>query len=382
MNGRRGLRPLALAVVIVGGFLAAGAATLFLWNETTSIADGDGASRRVLVVLYANETTTEAFGAPHYRKVLGILQNAEGDLPKALHADLVADAREFPKAVARNLEGFLARARRGDFDFAFFSNELANARTYLLVRSGQTHGERLELPFTHVSEHPFVATAPLSDPRMFRAALLDLTERYRNVPLDVILLTFSHGALGMALMPRVNIDLRIASEGDIRRGLEGAGSAPAAPGWASLQGTANRAFWDVLEDVGVAHPDVRFPLVVRGSCQSTLASLEEYSAIPATVGLIGHTGVSSPSIKSFRLEAILADQQVPFSRTALARNAREAGFSVDRRWSLVMWLVPVVLWNIPFVFYCIPLTLWLALVGWGQARARWLQRRPKPRYPT
>lgn len=373
MTGRRQIQPVVAGTIVGLSIIATTIASIFFtWLARGGVTppEADVSPRRTLVVLYANESTAHALESEQYQVVLRILETSNGDLAKGLRAELIADAREFPAAIARNHAALLAQARRAPFDLALFTNDLAYSGRYLLNRNGQQDHETLLLTDVPSLDHPFLATAPLSDPRLMRTALLDLIGRYPTEPLDVVLLTFSHGTLDMALMPRVNIDLRSASENEIRRAVEQSADAPASPDWARSQGTSKAEFWRVLGALGAAHPQLHFPLVVRGSCQSALMSLDEYLAIPPIVGLIGHTGLESPTIRSVRLDKVLDDRHAPFSPAVLAEGARSASYRVDSRRSIALWLVPVLLWQIPLAVYCMPVALWLVWMGWSSARSR------------
>jgi hypothetical protein len=345
-----------------------------LWDSTSNVARA--ADARTVVVFYANETSARAFSSEHYQTLLQILASAHGEFAKGLRAELAADALDFPASVVSNEAALMTHARRVPFDLVVFTNEMALDHRYLRYRGAEDRQETLAFAPLSGPEHthPFMVTAPLSDSRMLKAALAEVVTHYEAQRLEIVLLAYSHGTLDMALMPRVNIDLRLATENEIRDALERGPRGTAAPGWARLQGTSKTEFWRVLSDVSTAQPHVRFPLVIRAGCQSVLMSWEEYFAIPRSVGLIGHTALESPTLKSTRFDKVFERASGAMAVTDLATGAREAGFLVDSRSSLSVWLIPVTLWQIPLWCYFAPFGVWVLWYGPAAARKRWVAR--------
>jgi hypothetical protein len=334
---------------------------------------------QLVTVFYANETSGVAFSSDHYRKLLKILESTQGQLAARIRADLIADAVDFPASVASNAAALREYARRFRFDLVIFTNELTLKQRYAVYRGVQDAEEMRTLapPFDLASLHPFLSTAPLSDARMLHRALNEVASQYDRRPIDIVLLIYSHGTLDMALMPRANVDLRIADADEIRAAIEG--DAAITRTWATLQGTSKLTFWNVLADVSATNRQVRFSLVLLAACQSAMMDWKEYFAIPDSVASIAHTGLDSPSIKSTHLEKLFENVDKNAISDTVPAGAREAGYKVDTRKSLLLWLVPVTLWRIPLAWYFAPLPLWLlwySVAKWRTAGLGWWRAKP------
>lgn len=345
---------------IVGAFFAtalsaiAGAAA----TETAPPA------RHQVVVFYANETTAQAAQSANYADLLSILRSSRRPFANEIADALERDAREFPAAVRRDVDGLLAVARRRGFDLAVFSNALTLDQHFIVYASARGFAENRPFAELGPAPSPALAAAPLSRPDYLQAALVQVGNLYPPDSLDIILIANSHGAGDLALTPRVFADLTAANATDLMRELEQSTLQDGAPPlWAEYPGTTKVAFWRALNDAGRAR-GLRYPLVFREVCESGVSSFAELFEVPESVGMLAHTGdamigtTDIDNVSLFDVDGSDAERVHHLSETLRAR-----GIHVDSR--AMLWFQPAsatVLRMYPYLLF-LPLLLWLAWHG-------------------
>jgi hypothetical protein len=345
------------AIVLIS--LAVGA--LLATSSVGESAVGDGTGRNQIVLYYANETTVQAARSDNYAALLSILRMSANPLAPEIMNALVEDAKEYPAAVQHDIDQLLTVARRRAFDLAIFSNTLALDRQYLFYRAAAGVVEIGQLPELPGAPSPALATAPLSRPEYFDAALREVGARYPPDSLDVILITNSHGAGDLALTPRVFADLTNVNVpalwAELDRPAAGAGERAV---WAAFPGTTKRDYWNVLNEVS-RWRGLRFPLVFRQACESGPSSWAEIGAVPSSVDAVAHTADAMLGFSDVDDAAALDTDATGAVRVRQLSVALEkSGIEVDRRPMLWLPLARSALArNYPFLFF-LPLAAWLA----------------------
>jgi hypothetical protein len=356
---------LAFAFALILAFPLANAGRAF--GETAIPA---ASQPPAVIVYYANETVKELRDLPEFLRLRAILRKSASPLAGRLVKILQDDIDVYPGVVAREQLALETAARRLHVDLAIFTNKLALEGHYLFYDAPSDRLERRPFAIAAKDDGPFVALAPLSRPDVLHAALDGATAAASRPASEMVLLVNTHGTMQMALMPRINVDLSIATEAEILERLDEGGRGDQPP-WAKPHGTSKVEFWNILADV-VRSRNVRFPLVARLACQSGLSSLAELETIPPSVALFAHTGTSSPSIGDIDLAAAISKSDGPDWLARMPNALRQSGFYVETPRRLAFWLLPIALWQVPTVFYFVPLLAWAA---WRALR--WTRERPR-----
>lgn len=321
---------------------------------------------RKLVVYYANETTDRAYRSANYRKLLAILKKSENPLAADIVKRLTSDMHLFTAAVERDAEALLEAAAAHGFDLVLFTNALALDAQFRVYSTATQQVETRPFATPAASADPVTKLSPLARPEVFQAALLAAISSLSPERPDLVLITNSHGTTDMALMPRVNIDLSTVSGDDVLRLLDRRDGFER-PAWATLKGTDKVAYWQTLAAVS-ARTGARYPLVLRLACQSGLSSFSEFRAIPASVGLVGHTAEYSITLGAFDASALFGPEASGDWFEALVGNLEWQNVQVDSRTGLSLWLVLVAARAVPVWLYFAPLVLWLAWLALARRR--------------
>jgi hypothetical protein len=191
---------------------------------------------------------------------------------------------------------------------------------------------------------------------------------FSAAPLEAILLTHSHGAPDMALMPRVSADVVTLDAATWERILD-FGERP--PAWATLKGANKVEYWRIVADVSHKYR-VRFPLVVRQMCESGLYSLAEFALIPDAVDYIAHTGMADLPYGQIDYGSLLAAAGSSSNiAAAFIKNLRAQGLHVETKWPFLLRLGPVYLWSVPRMLWFTPLGLWLCWLAYRLVATRY-----------
>ncbi len=320
-----------------------------------------------MLIFYANETTPAAATSNNYTVLLAALRDHDGRGRRdaqALADAIEEDARVSPAIARHEADALLRACGRVNASIAVFTNELVMGRHFRFCGSGTLHAETLPFPDLPPSSDPLLNLTPLARPDYLQAALEQVALRSGGRPLDALLLTDSHGGIGMALMPRVSANVMNLDSATLAKIWDLRGSKPS---WAALKGTTKSDYWRVLGEVSHEYP-IRFALVVRQACESGIESLAEFRRIPDSVGLIAHTAMADLAVDKIdydKLSAAAATASDPIQ--AIATNLAAQGMHVDGRPALLLWLVPVYLWSLPPILFLLPLALWIGWVGWTAA---------------
>lgn len=316
--------------------------------------------RHQVVVYYANETTSQAAHSVNYAILLRVLRESSNPSASALADEIVRDTTEYPEAARSDIKGLLTDAKRHHFDLAVFTNAMALDQKYLFYRSSTDTSEFHSLAELPGAPSAPLAVSPLSRPGYFQAALTEVAALYQPDSLDIILITSSHGGGDLALTPRVFADLTHVKPENLLAAVNRPNEdASVRRQWASYPGTTKVEYWRVLSRVSAEH-GVRFPLVLRAACDSTISSWDEFFAIPGSVGLVAHTGH-----RIFQFNQLDYAKIFNFNgrRSQLANHVSAAlenqGIYVQSRASLWFWPMENSLTHIPLTLYFIPLILWL-----------------------
>ena len=326
--------------------------------------------RHTIIVYYANETVKQVADSAQYSSLQAILRKSHSQTGDRLTKILQGDIELYPQIVERESSALQAMAKRLQTDLAIFTNKLALEGHYLFYDAASDTLQRPTFAIAQKEDGPFVALAPLSRADVLREALEAVAGTASQPASSMVLLVNSHGTMQMALMPRINVDLSVATEDEILRRVR-AGSRGEPPRWAMPHGTSKVEFWRILGEIGRAR-NVRFPLVVRLACQSGLSSEAELAAIPPSVERIAHTGLSSPSTGNIDLAGAVSKTEGTDWIARMPAALREAGFSIDTPQSLTLWLIPIALRQIPVIVYFLPLFGWFvwSAMRWTRASAR------------
>jgi hypothetical protein len=348
---------LALAA---GGLLLAAIVIGLAWPTPPSAAR----DRRAVLVYYANEASQHALHSENYRTLLELLRSAATPEAAKLASDIVADAREFPQLVQRDVSALALAAANYRFDLVAFTNEWALEGRFLWRELATGISEQRPLPSLPGARHPALATAPLSRLDFLRMALAEVAALFPSEALDIVLILNSHGSEEMILMPRVSTDLSRPGAAQALlaalRGDEGsAAHAGPASEWAVLQGISKLRLWNVLAELS-RQRDIRFPLVFLEACQSGPASMREVLAVPQSVGAVAHTGRANIKPIAIDYAELLRDGKSDLV-DALASALQERNVTVSTALTLWAWAAVAHAASIPLVLYLLPLGIWLAV---------------------
>ncbi|MFL6796749.1 MAG: hypothetical protein ACJ8F3_04985 [Xanthobacteraceae bacterium] len=341
---RPGVRTLGLVIAS----LALGAAL----SECRAQSSGQ------LVIYYGNETTEQAASSPNYSVLLSSLRRYGGDDGRGIAASIENDILASPAAITAEVKALLASCSTLSADIAVFTNALTQSKRFLFCRAGSQKIESAVFDGIEPSPDVILNLTPLSRPEYFQAALERAAGLFSAAPAEAILLTHSHGAPSMALMPRVSADVLTLDAAAWER-LMRLGDRP--PGWSALRGTDKVEYWRIIGEVSEKYR-MRFALVVRQMCESGLYSLAEFAMIPQTVDYIAHTAMADLPYGKIDYEALAsAGKSSSHLAAAFAKNLRTQGLHVETKWPFLLRLGPVLLWSVPSMVWFAPLTFWL---GW------------------
>jgi hypothetical protein len=323
--------------------------------------------RHTTIVYYANETVKQV---SDLAKLQAILRRSRSQAGDRLIKKLQGDVELYPQIVERESAALQAMAKRSYTNLAIFSNKLALEGHYLFYDAESDTLQRPIFAIGQKEDGPFIGLAPLSRPNALREALETAVRAASQPASSMVLFINSHGTIEMALMPRINLDLSIATEDEILQRVR-SGSTGEPPRWALPHGTSKIEFWSILGQIWRAQ-NVRFPLVVRLACQSGLSSRAELAAIPPSVERFAHTGLSSPSTGDIDLAAAFSKAKGTDWLVSMPDALRDAGFKVDTPQSLSLWLIPIALRQIPIIVYFLPLFGWFVWIAirWTRASVR------------
>jgi hypothetical protein len=182
---------------------------------------------------------------------------------------------------------------------------------------------------------------------------------YPKGSLKVTLIVNSHGMSELVLMPRVNVDLSIATPQDVLDQLQADDSGRAQPIWAQLQGTSKVQFWKVLQEFSLQY-GATIPFVFLEACQSGPYTFSDVWSIPSSVGSVGHAATRNIYPEQLLFSSI-TDSQNDFA-AGLTKYLSNKGVSIDSKYSSLRWVVAVYVKHVPLVVYLTPLLLWVLWV--------------------
>lgn len=326
--------------------------------------------RHTTIIYYANETVKQVSDLVQFARLQAILRRSRSQAGDRLIKMLQGDVELYPQIVERESSALQAMAKRSHTNLAIFSNKLALEGRYLFYDAESDTLQRHIFAIGQKEDGPFIALAPLSRPDVLREALETAVRAASQPASSIVLFVNSHGTIETALMPRINVDLSIATEDEVLQRVR-SGSAGEPPRWAMPHGTSKIEFWSILGQISGGQ-NVRFPLVVRLACQSGLSSRAELAAIPPSVERFAHTGLSSPSTGDIDLAAAFSKTKGTDWLARMPAALRDAGFNVDTPQSLSLWLIPIALRQFPIIVYFLPLFGWFVWIAirWMRASVR------------
>ena len=326
--------------------------------------------RHTTIIYYANETVKQVSDLVQFARLQAILRRSRSQAGDQLIKMLQGDVELYPQIVERESSALQAMAKRSHTNLAIFSNKLALEGRYLFYDAESDTLQRHIFAIGQKEDGPFIALAPLSRPDVLREALETAVRAASQPASSIVLFVNSHGTIETALMPRINVDLSIATEDEVLQRVR-SGSAGEPPRWAMPHGTSKIEFWSILGQISGGQ-NVGFPLVVRLACQSGLSSRAELAAIPPSIERFAHTGLSSPSTGDIDLAAAFSKSKGTDWLARMPAALRDAGFNVDTPQSLSLWLIPIALRQFPIIVYFLPLFGWLVWIAirWMRASVR------------
>lgn len=314
--------------------------------------------RATYVVLYANETPSDAGTTTNYSLLFDALRSAgRADAEKTIKI-LKDDARNFSALVDRQIASILAEARHGRFHAVIFTNNLARRGRFLLARAAREPSEEAAFADLTPADTEILRSSPLSRPEALRSALGMLSALPNAETSDFALITSSHGDADTVIMPRVFADFSSVDRETLVRAL----TVPQDRGESGASGLARFGiskveYWDALAR---GAPELRFPLVVRESCKSGILTWREFSAIPMAVGVVAHSGNRNIKIDHLDYARLFADL-APSESVAeqLEVRLRAQKLHVDNRYGIFFRLARRhVAGILPFALF-VPLAVWL-----------------------
>ena len=320
-----------------------------------------GASSAEVVIYYANETTPQAAHSANTTGLLAILERSANPAARGMVQPLLDDEAKFGAAVTADESALIFAARQRGFDLILFTNALALDHKFLVLRHGGDF-ESLPLPDQIPAPSPALATSPLARPEYLAAALNEVAALYPRHPVDVILITNSHGAGDLALTPRIFADLAVANASELEHELETPPeSGKPSPLWAAYPGTTKAEYWRILANA----QGLRFTLVVRDFCESGLSSWHELLTLfPVALMTLVHTGNTIIDYGAVNFQAAFAvNPSQPFMAEGLASALQSQGLDVDRKYALIFGFFLRRMMELPTALYFVPLALWLCWLG-------------------
>jgi hypothetical protein len=324
-----------------------------------------------IVVYYANETTPQAAHSPNTTRLLAILERSANPAARGMVKPMLGDEAKFGAAVRADETALISAARQRGFELILFTNALALDHKFLVLRNGGDF-ESLPLPDQIPAPSPALATSPLARPEYLAAALNEVAALHPQHPVDVILITNSHGAGDLALTPRIFADLALAKASELEHERETPpeiGKPP--PLWAAYPGTTKAEYWRILANA----KGLRFALVVRDSCESGMSSWRELLALfPVDLTALVHTGDAVIDYGAIAFQTAFAgNPSDPTLATGLASGLQRQGLYVSGKNTLIFGFFLRRMAALPAALYFAPIALWLCWFGWAVLTAR--QRR-------
>lgn len=257
------------------------------------------------IVYYANDTSGAALESANYQAFIKILDKSGAASAIEIRDALVADAHESTKISYRDISALRRSAQRARIALIVFSNTLALEKRYLVYEP--TSEEPISRYFApgFYDDNSLLRLSPLSRSEYFESAMAAVTSELGPGSSKVALIVRSHGSNGMSLMPRLNADFTNSNESEILKVLDGVSHDDLQLPDVSLQGTTQVAFWNILSRI-TSKNRLSFPFVFLGSCESGPSTFEEAGAIPASVGVIVHSGQHGMSSEAISYEDLLA----------------------------------------------------------------------------
>lgn len=334
------------------------------WAELAGASPPEQAGDDVLFVYYGNETPEQAQDqSPNLKMLLELLRQSSAPVARQLTTIIETDLLQFRAQVARDQVALLEAAKRIGFDLAIFTNTLAQYGQYKFYQHGK--GEPKVRPFPQLppAANEILSFSPLSRPETLKAALTAVAAQYKTRSLKIVLVTFSHGSLDMALMPRVNTNLSTTSSiEEFKRSLERGGGGDA-PDWASPQGTDKLAYWNVVASIS-NELGVSFPLVFRQACGSGPSGWRELMEIPTSVATVGHSARYNIDIDQIDYaQLFLAGRRGSDWIELLTAGLKQRDITISTRQTIWIWALLSGLLNVHPAVYLIPLVLWLTYYG-------------------
>ena len=324
------------------------------------------AHRQLVVVYYANETSSEASASDNYRALLAALRSSGNEAGTQIAHDIESDSKIFWTVVQKDQEALFTAAKNIGFDLAYFDNTKTLKGHFLQFDREVGEIRQLQFPALSPADNPILATSPLSRPEALRSALASVASLYPARDLDIALITFTHGSADMAIIPRVSTNLTAPdAQREFLEQLSGSGGSQA-PAWAKIQGISKREYWQIIADAsrtdanGVSR--VRFPLVFRQSCASGLLNWSEFRSIPDSVRTVAHSGMQNMHLEQMDYRAIFSNFG-PASAWLETFKSRIEASNVQVQTRRTLWIRPVMtnLGSVNLVFFFVPLMAW---IGW------------------
>lgn len=330
-----------------------------------------------VLIYYGNETSELAQAdSSNLKRLRTLLQQSTAPIAARLSDIIETDLTDFRTQVERDQTDLLSAAQRIGFDLAIFTNTLVQTAQYKFYRHDVGLLETRPFPKLQTAASEILSFSPLSRPEALKAALSSVAAHYEGKPLNIALVTLSHGSLDMALMPRVNSDLSTEHAVDeFRRNLQRGGNG-VTPKWATPQGTGKTAYWDVLADIS-AQTGARFPLVFRQACGSGPNGWREFMHVPSTITTIAHTARYNIDIDQIDYAKLFAPG-APGSDwlDLLATGLKQREITVSSQFTVGLWALLSTLLNTHPAIFLIPLALWLAVFGARMLKIVKLRLRP------
>jgi hypothetical protein len=331
------------------------------FSAVLSDCRAESAQSAQVIIYYGNETTAQAARSQNYSVLLSSLRRYGGEHGRDIAAAIENDIVVSPAAITAEVNALLASCGTLSADIAVFTNALAQSRRFLFCRAASQSIESVAFEGVEPSPDLIINLTPLSRPEYFRAALERVAGLFSTAPAEAILLTHSHGAPDMALMPRVSADVLTLDAATWERIMR-LGDRP--PSWAALKGTNKVEYWRIIAEVSHKYR-MRFALVVRQMCDSGLYSLAEFGMIPETVDYVAHTAMADLPYGKIDYGALVAAGKTSSHlAAAFAKNLRAQGLHVETKWPFLLRLGPVFLWSVPRVAWFAPLAFWLCWLAY------------------
>ncbi|MCA9013290.1 MAG: hypothetical protein KDB01_26255, partial [Planctomycetaceae bacterium] len=185
--------------------------------------DVDDATKKTVLVYYANETAPDVAEAKNYEKLLEWLGDSKNPTLKRIGESIHGDLEKFHKVVDQELatikKHVAADSGGKSTSVAIFTNRLTRAGQFQVVEPGID--AVTVIPFAVPRLKGMVYSSnPLSHPVVFRLALAALTRQFDPEKYQFVLITKSHGSEVHVLTPRVGLDISDAEREPLLAQLE------------------------------------------------------------------------------------------------------------------------------------------------------------------